>query len=599
MHEIASRRTFIKSVMAPGVGAALAVSAAQPAIAATPTDASVEMTFATRRDAENAVIRGEIKAIRTLGYHEPGVGGGVYVDAGTSVPRHSPRGRNNVDRPASHFIAAGNGAAKRYFVLAEPTPNVFQFGAIADGTSDGKSSRGGGAAFDNTEAFNDALSYGASVFVPRGRFWIAGTLHITEDGTVLHGVGAGGNNDGGTELYFGPGDADCIQAGDGVNQLRWCKITRLFIDAKARTGGNTIFAFFNYQLVLEELRIVHPYNGIRLFRGIGFMLRDIVMSYIRAGDGTPDGPREIGYGIKFSGAPELYDLDTGKKVKRDTHVVFLENISFGSAKHETDPTNWTVGLWCAENAASVNGATLKNQNVRHAILITRAATVDPNDQLLVPPGYRLVPGTRTDASGRTHEYGSKEYPAEKGTVPELNGRYQDLTLFYVGGDFLGGEYVYNDESAGVAIYNPHFFRSFQGNSVYMGPKAKDMSIYGGQVIGPYKHGFDMHGHKWHVSGVSIFKPSLDSDREKHKGKFSCVHVGPTSVGGDVVNCKIGNEPDGTAGRAGDTAKFGLDVEPGARSTWYHGNRFHGCITGDVNNRAGRETRAGNNWLQRD
>ncbi len=602
MHEIASRRTFIKSVVAPGVGAALVMSSHSAARAQTIAAADTAITFPTRQSAEAALIPAHVQAIRTLGYHQPGQGGGLYVYAGTTIPTYDPPGIPPIPRPASHYIAAQPetvGGTVRYFLLAEETPNVLQFGAVADAQQDGQSSdpaRKGSPAFDNTEAFNDALNFGKSVFVPPGRYWINGTVKILFDGAVLYGTGAGGIGDGGSELYFGPGKADCIQAGDGTNLLRWCKIFRLYLDPSQRTGGNAILANFNHQLTIEELRIKNPYNGIRLFRGIGFTLRDLWISGIRAGDGTPQGPGEIGYGIKFSGAPELYD-ENNKKVKRDSHVVFVENISFGAAKHETDPTNWTVGLWCAENAASVNGATLKNQNVRHAILINRAEHVDPNDPLMVPPGYRLVPGTRT-IDGKEYEYGSKQYPSEPMTVPDLNGRYQDLTLFYVGGDYLGAEYVWNDEASGVAIYNPHFFRSYQGNSVYMGPNSKDMSIYGGQVIGPYKHCFDMNGHKWHISGVAIFKPSLDNDREAHKGKFSCIHVGPTSVGGDIINCKIGNEPTGTQGRVSDTAKYGIDIEPGARSTWYHGNRFDGCLVADVNNQAGNQTRAGENWLQK-
>jgi hypothetical protein len=200
-------------------------------------------------------------------------------------------------------------------------------------------------------------------------------------------------------------------------------------------------------------------------------------------------------------------------------------------------------------------------------------------------------------SGKEYSYGSAQYPSEPGQVPDLNGRFQDLTLFYLGGDYLGGEYIYNEEGSGVAIYNPHFMRSYQGNCVYMGPNAKDMSIYGGQVIGAFKHGFDMNGERWHISGVQVYRSSLEaSNRDKHKGNYSAIRVGPTSIGGDIINCKIGNEPPGTRGRAGNTVKYGLDIAAGARGTWYHGNRFDGCIEANVNNEAGEETQAGTNYL---
>ncbi|WP_145928784.1 hypothetical protein OH491_17310 [Termitidicoccus mucosus] len=568
-----------------------AYAASQPAI---------EVTFETKTAADNTAVPASTRAIRTLGFREMGIGPALYIYSGTAAPAYSPRGEANVSRPASHYIAAkaeDTGAAL-YYVLSEETPNVLQFGALADSTADGKSTRTPNTpAHDNTTAFNDALDFGKGVFVPAGRYWIAGTLRILVDGTSLYGQGPGGADQGGTELIFGPGTSDCIQLGDGESQLRWGKITRMALSPRLRTGGNAIFAHFNYQLVLAELRINSPYNGIRLFRGIGFMLKDIVMSGIRAGDGTADGPREIGYGIKFAGAPELYDKNTGKKVKRDTHVLYLENISFGSAKVETDPTNWTVGLWCAENAASVNGATIKNQNVRHGVYITRAPDVDPADRLLVPDGYRLVPAALTASNGKTYRYGSSSYPAEPGTIPIDNGHFQDLTLFYLGGDFLGGEYIYNDCGSGIAIYNPHFMRTYQGNAVYMGADAKDMSVYGGQVIGAYKHGFDMNGERWHISGVQIYRHSLDAaNRRAHAGKYSAIHVGSASIGGDIVNCKIGNEPPGTTNRAGNTVRFGVDIEKGARSTWVQGNRFDGCIDANVNNQAGEESKAGGNLM---
>lgn len=555
---------------------------------------TTEAVFDTKALAEAAAIPATVRVVKTHGYAEPGRGGATYVYAGAAVPKYNPRGQTNVDRPASHYIVSKG----RYYVLAEDTPNVFQFGAVADGAGDGKSTvTPGQPAFDNTAAFNDALSYGKGVYVPGGRFWIGGTIKILEDGSTLTGMAPGSNGSGGTELIFGPGAGDCIQAGDGTNQLRWAKITRFSIDSKLRTGGNAIFAFFNSWLTIGELKIGNPYNGILLYRGLGFMIRDVVISGIRAGDGTPDQPSEIGYGIKIVGAPELYDKDTGKKVKRDTQVLYVENISFGSAKLETDPTNWTVGLWCAENAASVNGATLKNQNVRRAVYISKAEHIDANSRLIVPDGYTVVPGTKTDASGKVSEYGTAGYPSEPGKIPDLNGRFQDLTLFYLGGDYLGGEFLYVDEGLGIAIYNPHFMRSYQGNSVYMGPKAKDLSIYGGQIIGGYKHGLDMNGSKWHLSGIQIYKPSLDGkNREGHKGQFSCVHVGATSVGGDIVDCKLGNEPAGTPDRVGNTAEYGIDIEAGARGTWYTGNRFEGCIKDNVHNEAGNETQAGANFF---
>jgi len=568
-----------------------------PAAASVP----VEQTFPTRAAAEAGVIPPTIQAIKTLGFYEAGRGGATYVYSGSSVPKYNPRGQSNVDRPASHYIVSkadlSTGGLRRYYVLAEETPNVLQFGAVGDATGDGTSAQKTGAAFDNTEAFNAALSYGRGVFVPGGRYWIKGTIKMLEDGSVLSGLSPGANGSGGSELYFGPGTADCIQAGDGTNQLRWAKITRLSIDAKPRTGGNAIFAFFNSWLAINEVKIGNPYNGILLYRGLGFMIRDVVISGIRAGDGTAEGPKEIGYGIKIVGAPELYEKTTGKKVKRDTQVLYVENISFGSAKVETDPTNWTVGLWCAENAASVNGATLKNQNVRHGVYVTKAEHIDPADKLIVPDGYTVVPGTRTDSSGKVSEYGTSQYPSEAGKIPDLNGRFQDLTLFYMGGDFLGGEFLYVDEGLGIAIYNPHFMRTYQGSIVYMGPKAKDFSIYGGQIIGGFKHGLDMNGSKWHLSGIQIYKPSLDGkDREGHKGQYSAVHVGATSVGGDIIDCKIGNEPAGTPDRVGNTAKYGIEIESGAKGTWYTGNRIEGCIKDNVRNAAGNETQAGANFF---
>jgi hypothetical protein len=551
-----------------------------------------EVSVGLRAEAEGMILGPDVESVRTTGYTEVGKGGALYVFAGTVVPQYQPRGEKMQDRPSSHYLVGkANGGDRRYYLLAEERPDVLQFGAKPD------------SGFDNTQPFNDALAYGKGAFVPRGRYEIQGTILAREDATVLYGTGPGGNNTGGSELFFGPGEGDCIQFGDGVNQLRWGKLSRLTIDAKARTGGNAVFAFFNFQLVLEELRINNPYNGIRLFRGLGFMIRDVVMSRIRAGNGTADGPTEIGYGLKFGGAPELYEKETGTKVKRDTHVLYVENLSFGSAKLETDPTNWTVGLWCAENAASVNGATLKNQNVRYGVYISRAKHVDPSDRHMVPEGFRLVPATWTDSAGakgragKTYAYGSTEYPIEPGTVPDLNGRFQDLTLFYLGGDYLGGEYVYNDEGSGVAIYNPHFMRSYQGNCVYMGPESRDMSIYGGQVIGAYKNGLEMNGKRWHISGVQIYRPSLDGkNREAHKGKYSAIKVGATSVGGDVINCKIGNEPPGSPNRGGSTARFGIDIAAGARGTWYHGNRFDGCLEANVNNEAGEETQAGTNRM---
>ena len=552
---------------------------------------SIELLVKTKALAEGAEVATEVEAIKTLGYHEPGRGAGLYVYSGNSIPQYSPRGQSKTNRPASHYIATKSGGRSRYYVLAEASPNVLQFGAVA-----GTGKRG---SFDNTDAFNDALSYGQGVSAPAGRFYIAGTIFILEDGTLLSGVGPGGADQGGTELVFGPGTADCIQAGDGRNQLRWCKLTRLAIDAGQRTGGNAVFAFFNYQLALDELRITQPYNGIQLFRGMGFMIKNIMMSGIRAGSGSAKGPTEIGYGIKFGGAPELYQSDTGKKIKRDTQVLYVENLSFGSQKVETDPSNWTVGLWCAENAASVNGATLKNQNVRHGIYITRASSVDQADKLSVPPGYRLVPATWTDTSGtkgragEVYTYGSSQYPTEPGTVVDLNGRFQDLTLFYVGGDYLGGEYIFNDEGAGVAIYNPHFMRSYQGNCVYMGPRSRDMSIYGGQTIGAFKNGFEMHGERWHISGVQIYRHSLDSaNRAAHSGRYSAIKVGKSSVGGDILNCKIGNEPLGTTGRAGSTVKFGVDIEAGASRTSIQGNRFDGCLDDNITNRAAVQAQNG-------
>lgn len=555
--------------------------------------------LSTKVEAERSKIPSDVHAIRTLGYHQPGTGGGLYIFDGNSVPKYNPRGESNVDRPESHYITInGQDGSSRYYVLAEETPNVLQFGAIAQASQPNDSEP-----YDNTKAFNDALSFGKGSYVPPGRYFIKGTVHILEDGSMLWGVGPGGNHTGGSELIFGPGNENCIQLGNGVDQLRWGKITRLTLDAKQRTGGDLIFAWFNYQLVLDELRIIQPYNGIRLFRGIGFMLKDIVMSGIRAGNGDTSGPSEIGYGIKFGGAADLYEETTGKKIKRNTHVLYVENLSFGSEKHETDPSNWTVGLWCAENAASVNGTTLKNQNVRHGVYISKAEDVDPNDKYLVPEGYRLMPPSWTDTTGikgpagKTYSYGSNEYPIEPGTVVNANGRFQDLTLFYLGGDYLGGEYIYNGEGSGIAIYNPHFMRSHQGNCVYMGPNSRDMSIYGGQIIGAYKNGLEMLGERWHLSGVQIYRHSLDSDnRAAHRGTYSAIKVGASSIGGDIVNCKIGNEPTGTSGRGGSTVRYGVDIEPGARSTWIHGNRFSGCLEANVNNQAGDETQEAANFF---
>jgi hypothetical protein len=560
--------------------------------------APVEVVFASKTAADGASVPASVLAIRTLGYHAPGQGAALYTRAGAEPPVYAVRGgRSPQPRPPSHYIAAKNesSGAPLYFLLSEETPDVLQFGAIADALADGSSSRNPGQpAADATAAFNDALAYGKGALVPAGRYWIAGTIRVLVDGSVLQGNGPGGAGQGGAELVFGPGKDDCIVLGDGKNQLRWGKVTRLMLNPKLRAGGNAIFANFNYQLTLSELRINAPHNGILLFRGLGFSLRDIVMSAIRAGDGTPDGPREIGYGIKLAGAPVLYDKDTGAAVKRNAQVLYLENISFGSAKHETDPANWTVGLWCAGSAASVNGATLKNQNVRHGVYIAPDKTIDASNPFVVPPGYRLVPAAKT-VNGRTHRHGSAAYPAKPGDVVNEQRHFQDLTLFYLGGDYLGGEYIYNENGSGVAIHNPHFMRSYQGNAVFMGANARDMSLYGGQIIGAFRHGLDMNGERWLVSGVQIYRHSLDDkNRRAHAGKFSAIHVGATSVGGDIANCKIGNEPPGTTGRGGDTVRFGVEIEKGARSTWIHGNRFNGCIEAGIANRAGAETKAADN-----
>lgn len=559
---------------------------------ATDVGRTTSPVLATKLLAEEQAIPWEAQAIRTLGYHEVGKGGGLYVYAGTRVPRYSPRGQTDIERPSSHYIRSGpdESGHRRYYVLAEENPNVLQFGAIAEGRPDGQD------AHDNTGAFNDALSYGRGVFVPQGKYWIAGTLQILEDGSVLRGDGPGGTERGGSELYFGSGTADCIQAGDGVNLLRWAKITRLSIDARNRTGGNAIFAWFNHDLVLSELEIPHAYDGILLFRGLGFTVRDVNLTGIRAGQGTAERPAEIGYGLKLCGAAELYDQETGFMVKRDAAVLYLENISFSSAKSATDPTNWTVGLWCAENSASVNGSALRNERVRHGVYVSRAAAIDPADRLIVPEGYTVVPATRTEG-GNTYAYGSPQYPSRPGTVVEANGRFQDLTLFFLGGDMLGAEHVYNEAGAGVAIHNPRFGGSYRGNCVYMGPAAEGMSIIGGEVTGAFAHGFAMHGQTWHISGVQIYEHSFDaSNREAHRGSFSAIKVGATSVGGDIVHCKIGNEPPGTENRSDNTVQYGLDIDAGAKGTWYHGNRFDGCLEANVNNQAGQETQAGANYL---
>jgi hypothetical protein len=122
-----------------------------------------------------------------------------------------------------------------------------------------------------------------------------------------------------------------------------------------------------------------------------------------------------------------------------------------------------------------------------------------------------------------------------------------------------------------------------------------MSVYGGQAIGAFKNGFEMHGQRWHISGVQVYRHSLDSaNRAAHSGKYSAIAVGDTSVGGDIVNCKIGNEPLGTSGRAGSTVRFGVNVAKGAKGTWIHGNRFEGCIQGNINNESGTELRVGTN-----
>jgi hypothetical protein len=107
----------------------------------------------------------------------------------------------------------------------------------------------------------------------------------------------------------------------------------------------------------------------------------------------------------------------------------------------------------------------------------------------------------------------------------------------------------------------------------------------------------MNGERWHINGVQIYRHSLDTaDRRAHAGKYSAIHVGPTSVGGDIANCKIGNEPPGAAARAGSTVRFGVDIEKGARGTWIHGNRFHGCLEANINNKSGAELQSEGNLM---
>jgi len=124
-----------------------------------------ELTFATKALAEESVVPANLPAIRTLGYYQPGTGGALYVYSGTTVPKFSPRGQSNIDRPAFQYLATkpDSFGHRAYYVLAEETPNVFQFGAKAEAAPDGMSThktQKGAKAFDNTDAFNAALSYG-------------------------------------------------------------------------------------------------------------------------------------------------------------------------------------------------------------------------------------------------------------------------------------------------------------------------------------------------------------------------------------------------------------------------------------------------------
>ncbi len=237
-------------------------------------------------------------------------------------------------------------------------------------------------------------------------------------------------------------------------------------------------------------------------------------------------------------------------------------------------SNWAVGLWCAEELSfGQRGHAEKIRMYDRGIIYPGRKRVTRDNKLIDAQMAMRWCRNQDHLRQGVSITALINHPRRggQGARPQAV-RFQDLTCFISEATTLEA-----DPSTTKRLRGSHLQPSFHG-----GPIKATASTWGRTQGHEHLWGAGDRGlqtwlrYEWrtlaHQRGCRSYRPSLEaSAREKHKGNYSAIRVGPTSIGGDIINCKIGNEPNGTKNRAGNTAQYGLDIAAGAKGTWYHGN----------------------------
>jgi hypothetical protein len=168
-----------------GAGAVGAAGAAAPVAVADPAGAEAE-TVPSRAAAEQRLVNGRVRALRTCGYAEAGDGGGALYRRLDAAPAE----------PDRWHLRTRDGA---WWELAEDVVSVRALGAVGDYDVDA------GTGTDDTSALQAAARRGGTVYVPGvdGAYLTTDSISLLVDGTHWFGDGLRSR----ITLVSGPGGA--------------------------------------------------------------------------------------------------------------------------------------------------------------------------------------------------------------------------------------------------------------------------------------------------------------------------------------------------------------------------------------------------------
>ncbi|SDT65350.1 hypothetical protein [Jiangella sp. DSM 45060] len=232
-----TRRSLLGAAGAGAVG----VAAAGPVAAADPSGAEAE-TVSSRAAAEQRIVNGRVRALRTCGYAEAGDGGGALYRRLDAAPAE----------PDRWHLCTRDGA---WWELAEDVVSVRALGAVGDYDV------ATGAGTDDTLALQAAARRGGTVYVPGvdGAYLTTDSISLLADGTHWFGdglrsritlvSGAGGAG----ELLGIHGAAPSTPSGPPQRYVQGVRVSGLHLDTSNGSNDNGLGGSFCRDVQVDNL----------------------------------------------------------------------------------------------------------------------------------------------------------------------------------------------------------------------------------------------------------------------------------------------------------------------------------------------------------